>query len=101
MQGWQTDRGRIYILLGPPKNIEQYTNVNGVFPTEIWFYLGDTSLGLPTGFNIVFFKRNGTGDFVLYSPSGDGPKSLIAASWLNAPSSPWNAAFSLFFFTGV
>jgi len=78
LPGWKTDRGRIYILLGPPKNIEQYTNVNGVFPTEIWFYLGDTSLGLPTGFNVIFFKRNGTGDFVLYSPSGDGPKSLIA-----------------------
>jgi GWxTD domain-containing protein len=78
LPGWKTDRGRIYILLGPPKNIEEYTNVNGVYPTEIWFYLGDESLGLPTGFNIIFFKRNGTGDFLLYSPSGDGPQALIA-----------------------
>ena len=78
LPGWKTDRGRIHILLGPPRNIEQYTNVNGVYPTEIWFYLGDESLGLPTGFNIIFFKRNGTGDYVLYSPSVDGPRSLIA-----------------------
>jgi GWxTD domain-containing protein len=78
LPGWKTDRGRIYILLGAPQNVEQYTNVNGVYPTEIWFYLGDTSLGLPTGFNVIFFKRNGTGDYVLYSPSADGPKSLIA-----------------------
>jgi GWxTD domain-containing protein len=78
LPGWKTDRGRIHILLGPPRNIEQYTNVNGVFPVEIWFYLGDPALGLPTGFNVIFFKRNGTGDFVLYSPSNDGPRSLIA-----------------------
>ncbi len=78
LPGWKTDRGRIHILLGPPKNIEQYTNVNGVYPVEIWFYLGDESLGLPAGFNVIFFKRNGTGDYVLYSPSVDGPRSLIA-----------------------
>lgn len=78
--GWKSDRGRIHILLGPPRNIEQYTNVNGVNPAEIWFYMGDESLGLPAGFNVIFFKRNGTGDYVLYSPSVDGPRSLIADS---------------------
>lgn len=78
LPGWKTDRGRIYILLGEPKNIESYSNVNGVYPAEIWFYLGDESLGLPAGFNVIFFKRNGTGDYVFYSPSADGPRALIA-----------------------
>lgn len=80
LPGWKTDRGRIHVLLGPPKNIEQYTNVNGVYPVEIWFYLGDEALDLPTGFNVIFFKRNGAGDYILYSPTGDGPRSLIADS---------------------
>jgi GWxTD domain-containing protein len=80
LPGWKTDRGRIHILLGPPKNIEQYTNVNGVHPVEIWFYLGDPDLGLPTGFNVIFFKRDGAGDYILYSPTVDGPRSLIASS---------------------
>ncbi len=66
--------------MGPPKNIESYDQVTNVFPTEIWFYLGDPDLGLPTGFNIIFFKKMGTGDYVLYSPTGDGPQSLIADS---------------------
>jgi GWxTD domain-containing protein len=78
LPGWKTDRGRIHILLGAPRNIEQYTNVSGVHPAEIWFYIGDPALGLPTGFNIIFFKRNGTGDYVLYSPSADGPRALMA-----------------------
>jgi GWxTD domain-containing protein len=80
LPGWKTDRGRIYIILGPPKNIESYDHVLNVFPTEIWFYLGDTNLGLPTGFNVIFFKKAGTGDYILYSPTDDGPQSLIADS---------------------
>ena len=80
LSGWKTDRGRIYIILGPPKNIESYDHVMNVFPTEIWFYLGDSDLGLPTGFNVIFFKKVGTGDYVLYSPTDDGPQSLIADS---------------------
>jgi GWxTD domain-containing protein len=80
LPGWKTDRGRIYIILGPPRNIEQYSNVNGVHPTEIWFYLGDPDLGLPTAFNVIFFKKEGGGDYVLYSPTDDGPRSLIADS---------------------
>jgi GWxTD domain-containing protein len=78
--GWKTDRGRIYILLGPPRNIEQYDNINGVYPTEIWFYLGDPALGLPTAFNVIFFRKEGVGDYILYSPTEHGPQSLIASS---------------------
>jgi len=78
LPGWRTDRGRVYIILGPPKNIESYENVQNVYPTQIWFYLGDPAVGLPTGFNVIFFKRDGTGDFILYSPTNDGPRSLIA-----------------------
>jgi GWxTD domain-containing protein len=80
LPGWRTDRGRIHIILGPPKNIEQYSNVNGVYPVEIWFYLGDPELGFPTAFNVIFFKKWGTGDYVLYSPTEHGPRSLIADS---------------------
>ncbi len=80
LPGWRTDRGRIYVILGPPRNIEQYDSVNGVYPTEIWFYLGDPDLGLPTAFNVIFFRRDGGGDYVLYSPTEHGPRSLIASS---------------------
>jgi len=78
--GWQTDRGRIYIILGPPKNIETYDNVNNVYPTEIWFYQEDEASGLPPAFNVIFFRRNGVGDYVLYSPAQDGPRSLISTA---------------------
>ena len=76
--GWQTDRGRIHIILGPPKNIEDFDSINGVYPVQIWSYDGDPEYGLPTGFNIIFFKKHGMGEYVLYSPVDDGPESLLA-----------------------
>ncbi|MGD1010445.1 MAG: GWxTD domain-containing protein [Candidatus Aminicenantales bacterium] len=78
LPGWKTDRGRVYIVLGPPKHVESYDQVQDVYPVEVWFYMGDPALGLPPAFNIVFFKRNGIGDYVLYSPAQDGPVSLLA-----------------------
>ena len=55
LPGWKTDRGHVYIVLGPPKNIESYDHVVNVHPVEIWFYYGDPAVGLPTGFNIILF----------------------------------------------
>ncbi|MBN2246224.1 MAG: GWxTD domain-containing protein, partial [Candidatus Aminicenantes bacterium] len=76
--GWRTDQGRIYITLGPPRNMEDFTNINGVYPVQIWAYEGDQNYGLPAEFNIIFFKKHGLGEYVLYSPVSDGPESLIA-----------------------
>ncbi len=76
--GWMTDQGRIHIILGPPRNIEDFDTINGVYPVKIWIYDGDPAYGLPTAFNIIFFKKHGLGEYVLYSPVDDGPQSLIA-----------------------
>jgi GWxTD domain-containing protein len=81
--GWKTDRGRTYIVLGPPKTIESFSNVQNVYPIEIWSYLGDPAVGLPTAFNVIFFKRNGIGDYIFYSPSQDGPESLLADAFIS------------------
>jgi len=78
LAGWRTDRGRIYIILGAPKNIETYDTVMNVYPTEIWFYLGDPASNLPAAFNVIFFKKEGMGDYILYSPVDHGPQALIA-----------------------
>ena len=81
--GWMTDRGRTYIILGPPKTVESFSDVQNVYPVEIWSYLGDPSVGLPTAFNVIFFKRNGIGDYIFYSPSQDGPESLLTDAFIS------------------
>ena len=76
--GRRTDRGRIYIILGEPTDTQRYTGKSSIYDTEVWFYQGKTDLGLPAGFNIVFFKESGRGEFRLYSPVADGPQALLA-----------------------
>lgn len=77
--GWKTDRGRIYIILGEPRDRVTYTGKQNVYPSEVWWYQPDSKTGLLPGFNLVFFQEKGLGDFRLYSPLQDGPQKLLAA----------------------
>lgn len=74
--GWMTDRGRIYMILGEPKSRESITSPQ-LQPCELWTYYGDASKGQPSLFGLLFFRRGGSGEYKLYSPMVDGPKSLI------------------------
>ena len=75
--GWRTDRGRIYIILGEPNDVQRFESKTMVYPTEIWFYQNKEALGLPLGFNLVFFQQGSLGDYKLYSPARDGPQALM------------------------
>lgn len=77
--GWKTDRGRIYIILGEPNDIQRYEGKTTVYPSEVWFYQGKTNLGLPPGFHLVFFQEGGVGEYRLYSPLQDGPQALMTS----------------------
>jgi GWxTD domain-containing protein len=77
--GWRTDRGRVYIILGEPRDRVTYAGSQSVYPSEVWWYQPDSKTGLPTGFSLVFFQERGLGDFRLYSPLKDGPQRLLAA----------------------
>jgi GWxTD domain-containing protein len=75
--GWRSDMGRIHIILGQANQIDRFTNKTGMYPTIIWFYSGKVEYGLPNSFNVVFFKRDGMGEYVLYSPVKYGPAGLL------------------------
>ena len=78
-RGWETDRGRIYIILGEPRGIDHHTGESQIYNTEVWFYDSLSQYGLPAGFNLVFFQKGGVGEYVLYSPSADGPQALLTS----------------------
>lgn len=75
--GWRTDQGRVYIILGEPMDILRLDGKTQTCPSEIWFYQGKTDLGLPPGFQLVFFQESGAGEYRLYSPFKDGPQKLL------------------------
>ena len=76
--GWQTDRGRYWIILGKPQQRELFEGRNEVVGTDLWIYFGDTALGLPPRFNLLFYKENDVGEFQFYNPLSDGPDALVA-----------------------
>ncbi len=76
-EGWMTDQGRFYIILGPPQSIEKFYGTLGIHPCEVWYYHGEKEKGLPTYFALVFFQKGGTGEFKLYDPASDGPSKLL------------------------
>lgn len=77
--GWKTDRGRMYILLGEPREIQRFAGKSGIHDCESWFYQGESDVGLPAGFHLLFFKDQGLGAYKLYSPLRDGPQALLSS----------------------
>ncbi len=82
--GWETprrgsksERGWAYIALGPPHAVYEYPGKMQLYPTEVWYYTGQASRGLPSDFYLLFCRFNGIGEFKLYDPQADGPSRLV------------------------
>jgi GWxTD domain-containing protein len=86
--GWNTDRGMVYITLGPPQQKRPYPNTMNLQPLEIWFYQ-DPGSALAPYFSVLFYKRSAAEDYKIYSPYQDGPEELIAST--NAVNDPKTA----------
>jgi GWxTD domain-containing protein len=71
ISGWRTDRGRIYILLGAPKEVQRDFSSQGsglsafMGPKETWQYWDLPNPKLPYNMEFVFVDRFGTGSYVL------------------------------------
>lgn len=71
IDGWRTERGKIYILLGPPNEIQRdlrasetsFSTFHG--PKEIWSYWNLPNPRLPYNMEFVFVDKFGTGNYVL------------------------------------
>lgn len=60
--GWRTDRGRIYIVYGPPDEIDSHPRrESGSLPYEFWLYRYVDGIG--NNVTITFVDKNGTGDY--------------------------------------
>lgn len=56
--GWETDRGRIYIVYGPPQEVHHRLEEAGSSPYEVWLYPHRDRY-------FVFRDKQGSGDFKL------------------------------------
>jgi GWxTD domain-containing protein len=60
-EGWDTDRGHIYVLYGEPTDIERHPFEAGSYPYEVWYY---SSLAK----RFMFVDYTGFGDYNLVTP---------------------------------
>lgn len=60
-KGWKTDRGRVYIKIGAPDDVERHPFEIDQRPYEVWYYYA-------LKFKFVFVDEHGFGDYVLVSP---------------------------------
>jgi GWxTD domain-containing protein len=60
-EGWRTDMGMVYIILGPPANVERHPFDMDSKPFEIWYY-NDLNA------SFTFVDQTGFGDFRLLNP---------------------------------
>ncbi len=74
--GIHSDRGMVYITLGPPQQREVHPEAPHLRPIEIWFYQNSTG-DLPTHFYVLFYRPDFSSDFRLYSPYIDRPEKLV------------------------
>lgn len=67
-EGWRTDFGMVYILLGPPDNIERHPFEFDTKPYEVWSYYR-------YNYTFYFVDESGFGEYRLVYPSyGDWTK---------------------------
>lgn len=59
-EGWKSDRGRVYIIYGPPDEIERHANETDVKPYEIWYFNS-----IQGGVQFIFGDRTGFSDYIL------------------------------------
>ena len=79
-EGWRTDMGRVYIILGDPieERVFRDPALNG--NVYAWYYPPDKSCGLRYYYYIVFFRPDRQGEHIIYSPKNHGPAALVRST---------------------
>ena len=62
--GWRTDMGMVYIVLGPPSNVDRHPFDRESKPYEVWSYYELNQ-------QFVFLDQTGFGDYRLTNPISD------------------------------
>ena len=71
--GSKTDRGQVYIGLGPPDKIAKF---RGRFPSQTWHYRNISDIGTDIEIQFVDVLMNGEYKIVPWSPVGDDKGSI-------------------------
>ena len=66
-EGWQSDRGRVFVLYGEADEVERFPSSGDVKPYEVWHFYK-----LENGVEFDFVDRSGFGDYILVNSTKRG-----------------------------
>jgi GWxTD domain-containing protein len=78
LEGAQSDRGRIYIILGKPAEVQNFTGLDKVVDCELWIYRGEGRSGLPPLMYLVFYRPDAVGEYKLYYPGVNSAFDILS-----------------------
>ncbi|MBN1224928.1 MAG: GWxTD domain-containing protein [Candidatus Aminicenantes bacterium] len=91
LEGANSDRGRIYILLGEPREMKNYSGYDTVVDCELWMYQAEGRPGLPPFMYILFYKPGNFGNYRLFHPGPNSALDVLSLGQSKGISSKQNA----------
>jgi len=78
LDGVQSDRGRIYVILGKPAEVQNFSGSDKVVDCELWIYQAEGRSGLPPLMYLLFFKKDNLGEYKLYYPGLNSTLDILS-----------------------
>lgn len=79
LEGAQSDRGRIYIILGKPAEVQNFSGSDKVVDCELWIFQAEGRSGLPPLMYLLFYRRDDAGEYKLYYPGLNSTLDILSA----------------------
>jgi len=80
--GAHSDRGHIYLIMGKPTNVANFSGSEAVVDCELWTYRAEGRSGLPPMMNLLFYQRDNLGDYKLYYPGYNSSLDILSTRYM-------------------
>jgi len=91
LEGANSDRGKIYVLLGEPSEKRNYIGDEDIIDCELWIYKGEGRPGLSPIMYLIFFRPNNLGRYKLFYPGHNTPVDILSPNYRRGALSTYQA----------
>lgn len=91
LDGVDSDRGKIYILLGEPRERRNYSGYELIEDCELWTYHVEDKPGIPPDLNLIFHRPQGIGPYKLFYPGAQSALDILSAQYMSGMKSSTQA----------
>jgi GWxTD domain-containing protein len=91
LEGSNSDRGRIYILLGEPFEKRNYSGYEDVVDCELWIYHAEGRPGLPPFMHLLFYRPKNFGNYRQFHPGIHSALDILSPGYSSERGSRFKA----------